>query len=113
MPKKFIPMFPPFLDKESSGDAVDFLSRALIGMGFMPKEEFESGKYPSEAVKRLQASVYVVISKDKIDENFGPETRKATSNLFDFDLVPATPGKITLWYGPNHKDAKEWPPKEE
>ncbi len=106
-------MFPPFLNQGSSGNAVDFLSRALILRGFMQFKNFESGTFPTEAVKNLQRSLGFTDSA--VDGNFGKDTRNADfiQNKIFWDSIPATPGKITKWYGPSHKGGKIWPTSKE
>ncbi|MCK5080751.1 MAG: hypothetical protein KAQ63_01180 [Candidatus Moranbacteria bacterium] len=109
MAKKFVPLFPQYLDKESSGAAPDFLARVLTLRGFMEKESFESGSFPTNGVKMLQATLD--FDATEIDGNFGPKTRIAdfTQNRFRWNIVPNDTGKITFWYGPNHQGAKQWP----
>lgn len=76
-------LFPPRLDKGSSGLAVDVLHTFLCAMGYGRDivRDSEYGDETAAAVQKLQGDLGV-----EQDGNFGPQTREALKAQRDLDV---------------------------
>ena len=103
----FLPLFPPYLDPGSRGDAVHFMQQLLSGMGYQTPHGLHRGDSVT-AVKRLQ--IDLGFAGDDVDGGFGPSTRERFKERtgIDVDRIPAHVGHETFWYGPEHEGERRY-----
>jgi peptidoglycan hydrolase-like protein with peptidoglycan-binding domain len=108
-------LFPPFLNADSDGAAVDALHILLCALGYGGeiKRDRNYGKMTVAAVKRLQHHLGI-----NEDGNFGPETRAALKAKMgiDVELIPGSKDHFadaTNFVGPEtpEGETEQWLPE--
>lgn len=100
----FVPLFPPFLDQDSSGPAVNYWGSQLIAAGYAPEGTVLDLNYTRGGKIAEGAMAFQRKHGITVDGNCGPETRTKWKEVHGIDLnkVPAEgfPG-VTHWRGPS------------
>ncbi len=119
-------LYPPWLNADSKGAAVEDLQRRLnewaetLGISSVPPGNIifpleVNGEYTSVvkvAVAMIQAGIG--FEGEDIDGNLGQGTRARVKARLGVDIndIPGSPEEKTYWFGPNHKAGEPpsvWP----